>query len=244
MKISIITVTYNSVSTLKNTLNSLYNQKYKNYEHIIIDGASNDGTIDIINNNKRSFTNFISEPDAGIYDALNKGINIAKGDVIGILHADDYYYDNNVLSKVSKLFSNANIDGVYGDLEYIDKSGETIRKWNSCSFKKELLFEGWMPPHPTLFVKKKIFDEKGGFNINYSISSDYDFIIKIFKEQCYNFSYLPSVITKMTIGGESNKSLANIKRKMSEDYKIIKKHKIGGLMTLFKKNFSKIKQLF
>ena len=242
MKISIITATYNSVSTLKNTLNSLHSQKFKNFEHIIIDGGSSDGTIDLIKNNKNNFTTFISEPDNGIYDALNKGISLAKGQIIGFLHSDDILSNNNILTQINNSFNENKIDGVYGDLQYISNKANTIRKWKSCEFTYDLLKKGWMPPHPTLFLSKDVYEKCGKFDLNYKISSDYDIILRVFKNRNFKFRYIPIVITKMTIGGESNKTLKNILNKSIEDYNIISKHNIGGIYTLFLKNISKLKQ--
>lgn len=243
--LSIITVVYNNSQTIERALKSVQSQTYKFREHIVIDGGSTDGTVEKILTQRDSISKFVSEPDNGIYDALNKGIRLSEGDVIGILHADDTFNSDHTLEHVAKLFNSPVIMAVYGDLLYVsaNDSSKIIRYWKSNRFLKQLLKKGWMPPHPTLFVRRKVFDEVGFYNLTYSIAADYDFMVRLLKH--YNessFVYLPEVITRMNIGGKSNQSIGNIFRKSFEDYCIIKKNKIGGIFTLLLKNFGKLYQ--
>ena len=246
MKISIITATFNSGKFIESCIKSILKQNYKKFEIIIIDGLSTDSTIKKIktlldkNNNIKIF----SEKDLGIYHALNKGIEKANGDIIGFVHSDDLLYNKNVLSNIIDVFKNSNTDGVYGDLQYVEKqnTNKVIRYWKSKDFKPNLINKGWTPPHPTLYLNKKVYEKHGFFDLNYKISSDYDFMTKIFKDNTFNFKYIPKVITKMRVGGISNKNIKNVLIKTLEDYKVIYKNGSGGIITLLRKNTSKIKQ--
>lgn len=249
MKVSIITACYNSEKTISKTIKSVINQSYENIEYIIVDGSSNDGTLKIINDfKKKSDLKFIiiSENDLGIYDALNKGIKLSKGEIIGFLHSDDFLANTNVISEIVKSFSKNEVDGIYGDLVYVYKNNvkKILRYWKSKNFKNSLLINGWMPPHPTLYLRKSVYKKHGFFNLHYKISSDYDFIIRIFKDEVLKFKYIPMVITKMRYGGISNGNLINIFHKIKEDFIILRKNNVGNLFTLLKKNFSKIEQFF
>ena len=243
MKVSIITATYNSIETIHNCLKSILNQNYKNIELIVIDGASKDGTLELIKGNP-SISTFISEPDNGIYDALNKGIDLATGDIIGFVHSDDLLADATIISSIVNQFKNIEVAGVYGDLTYVNKNNtsKVIRSWKSCDFRPSLLKNGWMPAHPTLFLKKEVYEKHGSFNLTYKIAADYDFMLRILKDSSLKFSYLPIVFTKMRIGGASNRSLKNILQKTREDYRAVKSNKVGGVKTIFIKNTSKLKQ--
>jgi len=245
LKISIITATYNSYPNILNVLNNIQSQSFANIELIIIDGGSSDGTVKVIENCD-FVSHYISAPDKGIYDALNKGVELATGDVIGFLHSDDVFADNYIISKIASQFESNNVDGVYGDLQYVDKqnTSKVIRNWKSCNFETHLLKKGWMPAHPTMFLKKEVYQKHGSFNLAYKIAADYDFMLRILKDRHLIFFYLPEVFTKMRVGGASNRSLKNIILKSIEDYSIIKRNNIGGFYTLFLKNISKIKQFF
>ncbi|MBP1839099.1 glycosyltransferase family 2 protein [Formosa algae] len=249
MKVSIITATYNSEKTIQDCLNSVLSQKYNNIEYIIIDGASSDNTLNIIEDVKQTHTNVISmsEPDKGIYDALNKGINRASGDIIGFLHSDDFFASSETISHIVEAFNDENIDGVYGDLHYINStnSEKIVRNWKSKSFSKKLLKQGWMPAHPTLFLKKSVYLNHGVFNLNFKIAADYDLMLRIFKDDSLSFKYLPEVVTKMRVGGASNRSLKNIWLKTREDYMAVKGNNLGApVLVICSKNLSKIPQLF
>ena len=246
MKISIITATFNSGKFIESCIKSILKQNYKKFEIIIIDGLSTDSTIKKIKTllYKHNNIKIFSEKDLGIYHALNKGIEKANGDIIGFVHSDDLLYNKNVLSNIIAVFKNSNIDGVYGDLQYVEKqnTNKVIRYWKSKDFKPNLINKGWTPPHPTLYLKKKVYEKHGFFDLNYKISSDYDFMTKIFKDNTFNFKYIPKVITKMRVGGISNKNIKNVLIKTFEDYKVIYKNGSGGIITLLRKNTSKIKQ--
>ena len=246
MKISIITATFNSGKFIESCINSILKQNYKKFEIIIIDGLSTDSTIKKIKTllDKHNNIKIFSEKDLGIYHALNKGIEKANGDIIGFVHSDDLLYNKNVLSNIIDVFKNSNIDGVYGDLQYVEKqnTNKVIRYWKSKDFKPNLINKGWTPPHPTLYLRKKVYEKHGFFDLNYKISSDYDFMTKIFMDNTFNFKYIPKVITKMRVGGISNKNIKNILIKSLEDYKVIYKNGSGGIITLLRKNTSKIKQ--
>ncbi|WP_299778196.1 glycosyltransferase family 2 protein [uncultured Formosa sp.] len=249
MKVSIITATYNSEKTIEDCLKSVLNQNYNNIEYIIIDGASTDDTLSIIEKAKLKHENIISvsEADKGIYDALNKGIEKATGDVVGFLHSDDFFASNETINHIVEAFKSNKVDGVYGDLHYINStnSDKIVRNWKSQPFSEKLLKQGWMPAHPTLFLKKSVYLKHGLFNLNFKIAADYDLMLRIFKDASLRFNYLPEVITKMRVGGASNRSLKNIWLKTREDYMAVKGNKMGSpVLVICSKNLSKIPQLF
>ena len=248
MNVTIITASFNSALSIKTCLDSVVHQNYNDIEYLIIDGKSSDATLKIIKvyQQKFPFIKLISEKDSGIYDALNKGVQLASGDIIGFVHSDDFLEFNDIIYHIVSMTKSENLDGVYGDLQYVDKSNtkKIIRSWKSCDFKPRLLKQGWMPPHPTLFLKKEVYQKHGLFDLSYRISADYDFLLRIFKDPELKFGYLPKVITKMRVGGVSNQSLKNIIKKSKEDYRAIRINNIGNFLTLARKNFSKIKQLF
>lgn len=246
MKVSIITATNNSEKTIEDCIKSLIGQVYMNIEFIIIDNNSIDSTLNIISQYKlkNKSIKLISESDNGLYDALNKGIGYASGEIIGFLHSDDLYFDCYSVFDVVNYFRDNKFDGVYGDLQYVNKdnTNKIVRFWKSFEFRPELLKMGWMPAHPTLFLRKNVYDKFGKFDTSYKISADYDFILRILKDQNLKFGYLPKVITKMRIGGVSNRNLKNIMQKTREDYRAVKTNNIGGWFSILLKNISKIKQ--
>ena len=246
MKVTIITATYNSASSIQSCLDSVVKQDYTNLEYLIIDGKSNDLTLEIVKSYQKrySYIKIVSEADFGIYDALNKGIINATGELVGFVHSDDILNSSTIISELIQKVSLENLDGVYGDLQYVDKvdTNKVIRYWKSREFESHLLKTGWMPAHPSLFLTKKVYEKHGFFDLSYSISADYDFMLRILKDKSLKFSYLPKVITKMRVGGASNRSVKNILKKSKEDYRAIRKNKIGNLFTLIRKNTSKIKQ--
>jgi glycosyltransferase len=246
MKVSIITATYNSEATISDCMNSVLNQSYKNIEYILMDGGSQDSSLEIIEKASKLNTNIIfkSEPDKGIYDALNKGIARATGTIIGFVHSDDFLADNDVIANIVEKFNTENADGVYGDLHYVsyENSNKIIRNWVSKPYNKKLLKNGWMPAHPTLFLKKEIYDTYGLFNMSYKIAADYDFILRVFQQKNLNFCYLKKTLIKMRVGGVSNNSVKNILQKTKEDFQAIKENNIGGFGTILLKNITKIKQ--
>ena len=176
MKVSIVTPTYNSAKTIVDTILSVNKQDYANIEHIIIDGGSKDNTLELIRNTPNRVKKIISEPDKGIYDAMNKGVALATGDIVGILNSDDFYNSNDVIAKVVKTFQEGEYEGVYGDLEYVDarNTNRVLRYWESKAYKEGLFKKGWHPAHPTFFVKKEVYDKYGNFNLKYKIGADYE----------------------------------------------------------------------
>ena len=248
MRVTLITATYNSGASIKTCLDSVVSQDYDVFEYLIIDGKSSDETLSIVEDfqQKYPFIKLISEKDEGIYDALNKGVLLATGDVIGFVHSDDLLASKTVISEIVATLKNEKLDGVYGDLEYVRKedTSKVVRFWKSRSFNSKLLSMGWMPAHPTLFLKKEVYEKHGFFNLSYKISADYDFMLRILKDDSLKFGYLPKVITKMRVGGASNGSINNIINKTKEDYRAIRSNQIGGWFSILIKNTSKIKQLF
>ncbi len=209
MKVSIITATFNSASTVADTIRSVQQQTYQNIEHIIIDAVSKDNTLEIVRSMHQGI--IISEKDKGIYDAMNKGIAFASGGIIGILNSDDFYADKNIIEKIVDLFQSTNCDAVYGDLLYVDYNdlSKIKRKWISGAHSIRSFLYGWMPPHPTFFVKKEVYEKLGGFNLQLGSAADYELMLRfIFKEKI-KLSYLNEVIVKMRTGGVSNKNLSN-----------------------------------
>lgn len=238
MKISIITVVYNNRETIKDAINSVLNQTYKNIEYIIIDGKSTDGTVEIIKSYGDKINKFISEKDKGIYDAMNKGIKLATGDIIGILNSDDFYSSDKILEIVANEFKNKNIDCLYGDLEYVDSKNinKVVRYWKSKPYKEGLFKKGWHPPHPTFFVKRKYYEKYGLFNIDFKIAADYELMLRFLEKYKLKSNYIPEIFVKMRIGGESNKSLSNIIKANIESYKAWKVNDlyINPLMIMLK----------
>ena len=246
MKVTIITATYNSAKNIKTCLDSVISQNYSDLEYLLIDGKSSDATLNILKyyQQKYSYLSVVSEEDFGIYDALNKGVQLATGDVIGFVHSDDVLADNQIISDLVAELKTKELDGVYGDLQYVKKNdlNKIVRFWKSCNFKSSQLKKGWMPPHPTLFLKRDVYRKHGLFNLDYKIAADYDFMLRILNDHSLKYDYLPKVITKMRVGGASNGSLKNIMQKTKEDYRVIKNNEIGGILTLLGKNILKIKQ--
>ena len=246
-KISIITVSFNSQSTIKHTIQSVASQDYQNKEYILIDGASTDWTLDIISFLKDKINYFVSEKDNGIYDAMNKGIKVATGEIIGILNSDDFYSNNEVLSKVANIFEETDCDCLYGDLVYVDKGDarNIVRYWKSGKFSKKKLRMGWMLPHPTFFVKKEIYEKYGLYNLKLKTAADYEMILKLLYKHNILVRYIPMILVKMRTGGTSNSSLINRIRANKEDGLAWTKNQLNKpLFIRIKKPLQKIRQFF
>ena len=213
MKVSIITVTFNSVSVINDCLDSISSQEYDNIQHIVIDGASTDGTLSILESKHSQLNTLISKPDNGIYDAMNKGIKIATGDIIGFLNSDDFYPNNKVISKVVKEFEKDSfLDACYSDLIYVDQfnTSKTIRYVKSSKFQEGLFSKGWCPPHPTFFVRRSVYKKFGNFDLSYKFASDVDLMMRFLEKYKIKSKYIPEVWVKMRMGGVTNKNLKNI----------------------------------
>lgn len=205
MKISIITVCYNAAGTLRDTLASVAAQTHPDIEHIVIDGASTDGTMDILRAHGTHVAQIVSEPDTGIYDAMNKGLRLASGDVIGILNSDDTYKHPNVLAHVAAHMAAPEVDAVFGDAEFVrpDAPKRVVRRYRSARFRPDRLAWGWMPAHPTLFLRREIYERFGEFSTQYRIAGDFDFIARVFSRGTVRYRYFPEVWVTMKTGGAS-----------------------------------------
>ena len=246
-KISIITVAFNSAQTIKDTIESIISQDYNNIEYIIIDGGSTDGTIDIVKQHANSVMHFCSEPDNGIYDGMNKGINAATGDIIGILNSDDFYPNSFVVSNVVKSFEKHNCDAVYGDLVYVRPNDVTkiTRYWQAGVYSTSKIKNGWMLPHPTFFVKQNIYKRYGLYDIDLKSAADYEMILKLLYKHNISVHYIPMILVKMRMGGESNKSFLNRLKANKEDSLAWTKNQLNKpIFVRFKKPLQKLRQFF
>jgi glycosyltransferase involved in cell wall biosynthesis len=244
MKISLITVVFNRQDTIGEAIESVMRQTHADYEHIILDGASSDETLEVVRRYTHPKARIVSEPDEGIYDALNKGLELAAGEIIGIVHSDDFFAHASVLEKVVQAFADPEIDLVYGDLDYVTghDTEVVVRHWRSGAFRPASLRWGWMPPHPTVFVRRQVIEALGGYDKSYQIAGDYDAILR-WLSAGVKVAYIPEVLVKMRVGGESNRSLARILRKSWEDYRAVRSNAVGGLFSVVAKNLRKVPQL-
>jgi len=243
-KISIITVSFNSAQTIGDTLKSVAAQSHPNIEHIIVDGSSTDQTVKIVEGFPH-VAKYISEKDEGIYFAMNKGIAMASGEVIGILNADDLYADKGVIARVVAVFEDPKVDATYADLVFVDREDvlKVVRTWKSGPFKRSSMYNGWMPPHPTFFVRRSVYEKYGNFNTILRSAADYELMLRFLLKHEINLSYLPETIIKMRQGGKSTASISNRIKANMEDRKA---WKMNGLkphfFTLILKPLRKIKQ--
>ena len=246
MKISVITAVFNRAGTIREAMTSVQRQSYPHVEHVIQDGGSSDGTLEEIAALSNGATCLVSERDNGIYDAINRGISRASGKIIGLMHSDDFFADDRVLAKVAARFDDPQVDGVYGDLQYVSATDPTrvVRHWKSGEYHPFRLSCGWMPPHPTLYLRREVFQRFGLYDTTFSIAADYDAMLRYFAQGHITLAYIPEVMVKMRLGGESNRSLERIFRKSREDFRAIRKNGVGGIGTLAAKNFSKLGQFF
>jgi glycosyltransferase involved in cell wall biosynthesis len=227
-KVSIITTSFNSESTILDTLNSVNNQTYKNIEHIIIDGASKDNTLQIVNDNGLRIKKLISKKDKGIYDAYNKGLDIASGDIVAFLNSDDFYYDNFVIEKIMGIFKDKSIDACYGDLIYVERNNtnKITRYWKSKDYKNNLFKKGFSPAHPTLFLRRSVYQKAGNFNLSYRLAADYEFMLRIFNNIDIKSKYIPEILVRMRNGGATGESIRSILLQNKEILKAHKEHKV------------------
>lgn len=247
MKVSIITVTYNSAKTLTDTINSVLNQDSCDIEYIIIDGKSNDNTLHIVQSYGSKISKYISEPDKGMYDAMNKGIKLATGDIVGILNSDDIYNHNNTVHKVVETFEETGCDAVYGDLVYVHQNNlnKVIRKWTSKPYNRSQFKYGWMPPHPTFFVKKEIYEKYGVFNTALKSAADYEIMLRFLYKHRITPQYIPEILVRMRAGGVSNANMSNRIRANKEDRMAWKINELDHhFFTIWLKPIRKIFQFF
>ena len=235
LKISVITVCFNSAATITDTLRSLDDQSWPNREHWIIDGASRDDTMSIVDADRQPWRRVVSERDSGIYDAMNKGIRLAQGDVIGFINSDDFFATPQALAMVAAAFADSSVDVCYGDLCYVkqDDVGEVVRYWRSSEFRPGLFLRGWCPPHPTLFVRRSVYERFGPFDLQYSIASDIEMMIRLFEVQRVKSRYLPEILVKMRMGGTTNRSWSNVLQQNREIWHALQGHDLHPSLPIF-----------
>lgn len=242
--ISLITVCYNAEATIGRCIRSVASQNYPHVEYIVIDGQSTDDTWQVITAHAHFITKKILEPDKGLYDAINKGIKMATGEVIGLIHADDYLADENVLADIAAGFENdQQTDAVFGNLIFQDPAGKTVRTWLSCDYSRKLFTRGWMPPHPTFYVRRKYFEQFGYYDMTYGSAADYELMLRFLYTHHLKAMHINRVLVHMQTGGVSNRSLANRIKASYADFTALKKHHLPyPFVVLVKKITGKIKQ--
>lgn len=221
MKISIITIVYNNRETIADAIESVLGQTYPDIEYIVVDGQSTDGTVEIVRSYGDRISVFVSEPDGGLYDAINKGIGMASGEVVGLLHSDDLFYASDVVAKIVESFQNNKTDSIYGDLLYVCKedTNKIVRNWVSGNYSRGAFLNGWMPPHPAFYVRKSCYDSLGLYNTTFCSAADYELMLRYLYKYQITTAYLPEKLVKMRVGGKSNVTLKNRIRANNEDYK-------------------------
>ncbi|MGY6562998.1 MAG: glycosyltransferase family 2 protein [Luteibaculaceae bacterium] len=245
LTISVLTISFNSAKTIADTIDSVLNQTYPHVEYVVKDGGSTDKTIAIVESYGAKIALFVSKPDGGIYPGMNQGLALATGDIIGILNSDDFYADNRVLEDVARIFQEENCDALYADLQYVqpNNTNKVLRHWKSGSYKHGNFLKGWMPPHPTFFVRKVVYEKYGVFNTTLKSAADYEIMLRFLHKHKVKVAYLPRVIVKMRAGGTSNVTLKNRIKANLEDRKA---WEINGLkphvFTLYRKPLSKLFQ--
>lgn len=245
MRITVITAAYKAERTIGDAIASVAAQDHPDLEHLVIEGASPDGTREAALAAAHPRMVLRSEADDGIYDALNKGIRQATGEVIGFVHSDDFLADSGVLSRIAEAFADPMVEAVYSDLDYVAASdpARVVRHWVAGEWAPGALSKGWMPPHPTLYLRRAVHERVGLYDTEYGISADYDLILRYFPGAGDAVRYLPGVTYKMRTGGVSNRSLRHVARKMHEDLRALRRHEIGGIATLAAKSLRKLPQV-
>ena len=243
LKVSIVTVVFNNCDTIEAAIKSVLAQNHRDIELIVIDGGSTDGTREVLAQYESSIAILVSEPDDGIYHALNKGIDLASGEAIGFLHSDDLFADSFAVERVVHALADPTVDAAYGDLVYVRKLDPTcvVRHWRAGTYRPELLRRGWMPPHPTFYARRELYQRHGGFEVSLRIAGDYDCMLR-FLVAGAKLAYIPQVQVRMRLGGASNRSLRNIITKSYEDYRALRRHGVGGVGAVLWKNLSKLPQ--
>jgi len=246
LKISVITAVYNGRDTVADSLDSTLSQSYPQVEIVLVDGGSTDGTLELLEGYRSRVATFVSERDQGIYDALNKGIRLSTGDVIGFLHADDVFASRDALASIAAAFEDPSVEAVYGDLVYVrrDRLGSIVREWRAGPYTRAHLQKGWMPPHPTFYVRRSVYERLGNFDLAYRIAADYDLMVRFLFVAAIKAAYVPQTLIRMRVGGVSNRSLRSVINKTKEDYRIVLQHGVGGAMTVLQKNLGKVSQFW
>jgi glycosyltransferase len=250
MKVSVITACYNSAATILDTLRSVASQRDVQCEHIVVDGASKDATPVLVRQHGSHVALLVSEPDAGIYDAMNKGLALASGEWVGFLNADDVFADERSLARIALAAASGagphRVDAVYGDLVYVSAADpeQVVRRWRSGAYAPDRLRFGWMPPHPTFYVRTAKLRRLGGFDTRFRIAADYDCMLRYLRCPAARVIYVEEVLVRMRTGGASNGSLRAVLRKSAEDLQAIRRNQVGGLLTLGCKNLRKLPQLW
>lgn len=250
MKISIITVSLNNADTIEETIKSVAAQDYGDIEYIVVDGKSTDGTVDIVKKSQGVISRWVSETDKGLFDALNKGIRMATGEVVGLIHADDVFADRDVVSLVAEKMEMEKADVVWGDLVYVDRNdtSKVVRYWKSSPYDEGKFELGWMPPHTTFFARKRLFEECGYYKLDFGYAADYELMLRFIKVCGAKTAYIPKILVKMRVGGVSDRSLKNLKFIIKNNllaYRAWKENGLeGGLLVPILKPLSKILQNF
>lgn len=237
-KLSIITVVYNNRATIEHTLTSVCSQDYTNREHIVIDGNSKDGTTEIIRAHQGQLSHFVSEPDRGMYDAMNKGIRLATGDYVGILNADDFFESTNTLSQIAEQLGRNPTDCLYGDVQFVSGKdpAKIVRYYSSRPFRPDRFSRGLMPAHPTFYAKRELFEKFGGYRTDFKIAADYELLVRYLWVHKISYQYLPRPLVRMRTGGTSNASLATYWTLNTE---VVRACRVNGLRTSLPKILSK-----
>ncbi|RMG24154.1 MAG: glycosyltransferase [Bacteroidetes bacterium] len=246
MKVSIITVCYNSAAYIQDCINSVLEQDYPHIEYLIVDGGSEDGTVDLIRSYEQGIARWVSEPDEGIYDAMNKGIGMARGEIVGMLNADDIYAHSGVISRVVEAFRQQQVDTVFGDLVYFPhgQPQKVTRFFPGRGFHPRKLRQGIMPPHPTFFVRRQLYEQYGLFDTSYRICADFDLMVRLFHTHGVSYHYLPETLVKMRTGGASTRGLKSTRIINREMLQACRKHGIStNLLRIYSKYTTKIFQL-
>jgi glycosyltransferase len=244
LRISVVTAVRNRRATVAEAVESVARQTHSEVEHLVQDGASTDGTLEILRAVAGPDVRIESVPDGGLYHAINRGLARATGDVVGLMHSDDLYASDRVLARVAEAFADPGTDGVYGDLDYVSARdvSRVIRRWRSGPYAPQRLARGWMPPHPTLYLRREVLERWGAYDTTFRIAADYEAMLRWLVRGNLRLTYVPEVFVRMRVGGESNRSLGRILLKSREDLAAMRRHGVGGVGTLARKNLSKLEQ--
>lgn len=247
MLISVVTVAYNSASTIGDTLDSVSSQTYQEVQHVVIDGCSKDETLNIVKARGKRVATLVSEKDKGIYDAMNKGLRHSTGDIIGFLNSDDVFADQNALDRIASAFQDPGVDLVYGDLVFVAQTNlaRSVRLWTSRRYEAGLCSRGWMPPHPTFYVRRSVYEKFGDYDLDFPAAADFEMALRLFDCAKLSSVYIPCVQVRMRMGGQSTRSIKNILSGSREVSRACKKHGLpGGVLFAISRLLVKVPQFF